>query len=159
MDIFGITCINEIHPTRWIWVDKFILIYECVGNIKFSLAVLLLKKSLISENFDPLYVSGNGIGTKVKFGRASAEACWNGCRDKKSWYWLADAGLWKLQQVYQCHWHNQKVAFSDLRSLSIWWLKLQYIWVIIWYFNSSSALYNLVFLQFVGFVFFIEPGF
>lgn len=145
VDILGITCINvQIHPTRWIWVDKFILKYECGGNIKFSLTVLLLEKSWISESFDPWYVSWNGIGTKVEFGRASAEACWNGCWDKKSWYWLADVSLWKLQQVYQRHWHNQKVVFSVLWSLSMWWLKLQYTWVIIRYFYSSSALYFLL---------------
>lgn len=81
-----------------------------------KLAVLLLERNLSIRILDPLCIL-NGIGTKVKFGRASAEACWNGSWDKKSWYWPANVSLWKLQQVYQCHWHNQKVPSP---FFSIW---------------------------------------
>lgn len=43
-----------------------------------------------------MHVSVNYEGTQVEFGWSTPEACWNGGWNKKSWYWLANAGLREL---------------------------------------------------------------
>lgn len=52
------------------------------------------------------------LGPKVKFGGLASKTCWDGCWNQESWYGLANASLWKLQQVYQCYRYYKEVILT-----------------------------------------------